>query len=84
MRKDMAKVLVERPRLIDSAARRRRIVPDDLLPKSIGLRRDVREAGGFVSDYRGRSLPVCDKQVLAGNDPLHSRLHKLIAGAVKA
>ena len=47
MRKDMAKVLVERPRLIDSAARRRRIVPDDLLPKSIGLRRDVREAGGF-------------------------------------
>jgi myo-inositol-1(or 4)-monophosphatase len=44
----------------------------------------VREAGGFVRDYRGRSLPICDKQVVAGNDPLHSRLHKLIAGAVKA
>jgi myo-inositol-1(or 4)-monophosphatase len=44
----------------------------------------VREAGGFVSDYRGRSLPVCDKQVIAGNDPLHSRLHKLVAGAIKA
>ncbi len=43
----------------------------------------VREAGGFVSDYRGRSLPVCDKQVIAGNDPLHSRLHKILAEALK-
>jgi myo-inositol-1(or 4)-monophosphatase len=43
----------------------------------------VREAGGFVSDYRGRSLPICDKQVIAGNDPLHSRLHKIVAGALK-
>ena len=44
----------------------------------------VREAGGFVTDYRGRSLPICDMQVLAANDPLHSRLHKLVAGALKA
>jgi myo-inositol-1(or 4)-monophosphatase len=44
----------------------------------------VLEAGGFVSDYRGRSLPICDKQVIAGNDPLHSRLHKIVAGALKA
>ena len=44
----------------------------------------VREAGGFVSDYRGRSLPICDKQVIAGNDPLHSRLHKLVAGVLRA
>jgi myo-inositol-1(or 4)-monophosphatase len=43
----------------------------------------VREAGGFVSDYRGRSLPICDKQVIAGNDPLHSRLHKIVVGALK-
>ena len=43
----------------------------------------VREAGGFVTDYRGRSLPICDKQVIAGNDPLHSRLHKLVATALK-
>lgn len=43
----------------------------------------VREAGGFVSDYRGRSLPICDKTVLAGNDNLHSRLHKIVAGALK-
>ncbi|MDE8651033.1 inositol monophosphatase family protein [Novosphingobium album (ex Liu et al. 2023)] len=43
----------------------------------------VREAGGFVSDWRGRSLPICDAEVLAGNDSLHSRLHKILAGAVK-
>lgn len=43
----------------------------------------VREAGGFVSDYRGRSQQICDKQVLAGNDQLHSRLHKLVAEALK-
>ena len=43
----------------------------------------VREAGGFVTDYRGRSNPICATQVLAGNDPLHSRLHKLIAGALR-
>ena len=43
----------------------------------------VREAGGFVTDYRGRSTPICDSQVIAGNDPLHSRLHKIVAGALK-
>lgn len=43
----------------------------------------VREAGGFVSDYRGRSQPICAEQVIAGNDQLHSRLHKLIAEALK-
>jgi len=43
----------------------------------------VREAGGFVSDWRGRSLPICDTEVLAGNDALHSRLHKIVAGAIR-
>ena len=43
----------------------------------------VREAGGFVTDYRGRSLPICDGQVIAGSDPLHSRLHKIIAETLK-
>ena len=43
----------------------------------------VREAGGFVTDFRGRSEPICDKQVLAGNDALHSRLHKLVVEALK-
>lgn len=43
----------------------------------------VREAGGFVTDYRGRSQPICHEQVIAANDPLHSRLHKLVADAIK-
>ena len=43
----------------------------------------VREAGGFVTDWRGNSQPICDKQVLAGNDVLHSRMHKAIAGVLK-
>jgi myo-inositol-1(or 4)-monophosphatase len=44
----------------------------------------VREAGGFVTDYRGRSQPICDDTVLAGNDALHSKLHKMVAGAIKS
>ena len=43
----------------------------------------VREAGGFVTDYRGRSQPICDETVLAGNDALHSKLHKMVVGAIK-
>lgn len=44
----------------------------------------VREAGGFVSDFRGRSLAICTDEVLAGNDALHARLLKQLAGAIKA
>jgi myo-inositol-1(or 4)-monophosphatase len=43
----------------------------------------VREAGGFVTDYRGRSPHIADTQVLAANDILHSKLHKLLVGAIK-
>lgn len=43
----------------------------------------VREAGGFVSDYRGGSQPIHASQVLAANDALHSRLHKILATALK-
>ncbi len=43
----------------------------------------VREAGGFVTDYRGRSPMIADKQVLAANDGLHSKLHKLLANALR-
>ncbi|GMN01633.1 inositol monophosphatase family protein [Erythrobacter sp. MTPC3] len=43
----------------------------------------VREAGGFVSDFRGRSNPIHSAQVLAANDALHSRLHKLLAGSLR-
>ena len=43
----------------------------------------VREAGGFVTDFRGRSLPIHSEQVLAANDGLHSKLHKLLANSLK-
>ncbi len=43
----------------------------------------VREAGGFMTDWKGRSLPVCDSEVLAGNDAVHSRMHKVIAGILR-
>jgi len=43
----------------------------------------VREAGGFVTDFRGASLPVCAAQCLAGNDAIHARLHKVVAEALK-
>jgi myo-inositol-1(or 4)-monophosphatase len=43
----------------------------------------VREAGGFVTDYRGRSPAIADAQLLAANDQLHSKLHKLLAAAIR-
>ena len=43
----------------------------------------VREAGGFLTDFRGRSLPICDVQVLAANDTLHSKLHKALVTSLK-
>jgi len=42
----------------------------------------VREAGGFVTDFRGADRAI-DGQVLAGNDFIHSKLHKLVAGALR-
>jgi len=43
----------------------------------------VREAGGFVTDYRGGDRALAEGQVLAANDQLHSKLHKLVAGALR-
>jgi len=43
----------------------------------------VREAGGFVTDFRGSDRDLMNGQVLAANDQLHSRLHKLLAGALR-
>jgi myo-inositol-1(or 4)-monophosphatase len=36
-----------------------------------------------VTNFKGISEPVCAAQVLAGNDALHSRLHKIVAAALK-
>ncbi|WP_432200592.1 inositol monophosphatase family protein [Erythrobacter sp. W53] len=43
----------------------------------------VREAGGFISDFRGRSQPIHSKQILAANNSLHPKLHKLLANSLK-
>jgi myo-inositol-1(or 4)-monophosphatase len=44
----------------------------------------VREAGGFVTDFRGGEAGIAKGQVLAANGDLHSRLHKLVAGALRS
>ncbi|HEY0044918.1 MAG TPA: inositol monophosphatase family protein [Allosphingosinicella sp.] len=43
----------------------------------------VREAGGFVSDFRGSEAGIAKGQVLAANDQLHSKLHRLVGGALR-
>ena len=43
----------------------------------------LREAGGFVTDFRGGDQPMQRNEFLAGNDVLHSKLHKLLAGALR-
>ena len=43
----------------------------------------VREAGGYVSDYRGQSRMFERREYLAANGELHSKLHKLVAGALR-
>ncbi len=43
----------------------------------------VKEAGGFVTDFRGGDRPIERNEYLAANDALHSKLHKLVAGALR-
>ena len=43
----------------------------------------VREAGGFITDFRGADTNVAKGQILAANGELHSRLHKLVAQALR-
>ena len=43
----------------------------------------IREAGGFVTDYRGSDQMFERREYLAGNNDVHSRLHKLLAGALR-
>ena len=43
----------------------------------------VREAGGFVTDFRGGDRAMERAEFLAANDAIHSRLHKLVAGALR-
>ncbi|MBV7256666.1 inositol monophosphatase [Pacificimonas sp. WHA3] len=43
----------------------------------------VREAGGFVTDYRGSEAKVMDGEIIAANGGLHSKLHKMVAGGLR-
>lgn len=43
----------------------------------------VREAGGFVSDYRGSDRMFERGEYVAGPSAIHSKLQKLIAGALR-
>ncbi len=43
----------------------------------------VKEAGGFITDYRGQDRSFERRQYLAANGELHSKLHKLVAGALR-
>jgi myo-inositol-1(or 4)-monophosphatase len=43
----------------------------------------IREAGGFVTDFRGGDRAMERNEFLAANDVLHSKLHKLVAGALR-
>ena len=44
----------------------------------------VREAGGFVTDFRGGDKAVERSEFLAANDQIHNKLHKLLATALRA
>ena len=43
----------------------------------------VREAGGFVTDFRGGDRMMERGEFLAANDALQSKLHKLLATALR-
>jgi len=43
----------------------------------------VKEAGGFVSDFRGQDRMFERREYLAANSELHSKLHKLLAGSLR-
>ncbi len=43
----------------------------------------VKEAGGFVSDFRGGDAMVARREMIAGNNFIQSKLHKIVAGAIR-
>ena len=43
----------------------------------------VREAGGYVTDFRGGDRAMERNEFLAASDGIHSRLHKLVAGSLR-
>ena len=44
----------------------------------------VKEAGGFVTDYRGSDRSFERREYVAGSSAIHSKLQKLVAGALRS
>jgi myo-inositol-1(or 4)-monophosphatase len=44
----------------------------------------VKEAGGFVTDYRGSDRSFERREYIAGSSAIHSKLQKLVAGALRS
>jgi len=43
----------------------------------------VKEAGGFVTDYRGSDRAFERREYIAASGAIHSKLQKLVAGALR-
>ena len=43
----------------------------------------IREAGGWITDFRGGERMHERREYLAGNDQVHNKLHKLVGGALR-
>ncbi|HET9811662.1 MAG TPA: inositol monophosphatase family protein [Sphingomicrobium sp.] len=44
----------------------------------------VKEAGGFVTDYRGSDRSFERREYIAGSSAIHSKLQKLVAGSLRS
>ena len=43
----------------------------------------LKGSGWYVTDFRGGDQVIERREVIAGNDVIHSKLHKLVAGALR-
>ncbi len=43
----------------------------------------VREAGGFVTDFRGGERVLERQEIVAGNDRIHNKLARIVATALR-
>ena len=43
----------------------------------------LKGSGWYVTDFRGGDRAIERREIIAGNDAIHSRLHKLVASALR-
>ena len=51
--------------------------------KAANRENESQEAGGFVTDFRGGDRAIERNEFLAANDAMHSKLHKMVAQALR-